>query len=228
MSENLKVTPNGIELHVGGADGTIVMQAGPYAGLHAKLVGKGIDARGNAPVRVVHVNPTIPFMFDPAYAKNAQPAPDQAAIDANKPIIPKEVEAPAAIVTEVFTSSTPMEANPFADIQTVSFDEETPFEVAGPDGADALESKPEAGTPEDMLQQLQDRDLAKFGVTNMEFNALGLSKSQTWKLYEQVIGKSTNRPAIQQAAEAILKRANANASDYTRVIQAIVRIRAAA
>lgn len=221
---NLKVTPNGVELHIGGADGTVVMQSGPYAGLQAKLVGRGIDVRGGAQVRVVHSAPTLPFLFDPAYAVNAQPAPDQAAIDASKPIIPKEVEAPPAIVTEVFTSSTPLEANPFADIQTVSFDEETPFEVASKDGAQELESKPEAGTPADMLQQLQDRDLTKFGITNSEFNTLGLSTRQTWKLYEQVIGRSTNRPAIQQAAEAILKRANANASDYTRVVQAIVRV----
>ena len=56
-----------------------------------------------------------------------------------------------------------------------------------------------------------------------EFNALGLSKAQTWKLYEQVIGRTTNRPAVQQAAQAILKKANANSSDYTRVVQAISR-----
>lgn len=228
MSDNVKVTANGIELHIGNVDGEVIMQSGPYAGLRTKLVGRGLDVRGNVPVRVVHNAPIVPFMFDPGYAISKQPAPDQAALDAMAPIVPTVVEPVQEEITmETFTSSTPMEANPFADIQTVSFDEEIQVEVEPTppaDGATDLKSNNEAGTPAEMLQILRDRDLRKFGITNSEFNVLGLTKNQTWKLYEQVIGRSTTRPAIQQAASALLTRANANAADYTRFVQALARV----
>ena len=228
---SVKQTQNGIELHIGSADGTFIMDSGPYAGLRTKLVGRGLSVGANTPIRVVHSAPPIIARFDPAYSVSAQPAPDQAALDAAKPAAVVEV-APVQeeeIVTETFTSSTPTEANPFADIQTVSFDEETPVELAQPeaetrDGADALSSNHEAGTPQDMLTILQGRDLRKPAISNMEFNALGLSKSQTFKVYEQVIGRTTNRPPVQQAAQAILVKANANAADYTRVVQALARV----
>lgn len=227
---SVKQTQNGIELHIGSPDGTFIMDSGPYAGLRTKLVGRGLSVGASTPIRVVHAAPPIIARFDPAYAVSAQPAPDQAALDAAKPAAVVEVATvEEEIVTETFTSSTPTEANPFADIQTVSFDEETPVELAQPetdaqDGAETLSSNHEAGTPLDMLTILQGRDLRKASISNMEFNALGLSKSQTFKVYEQVIGRTTNRPPVQQAAQAILVKANANAADYTRVVQALARV----
>jgi len=229
MSGQIVNTANGVEFHIAGSDGTITMQNGPYAGLRAKLIGQGIEVRGGTPVRVVHNAPLVPFMFDPSRAPNQQLPPDAEALALVKPVVVEIVRDEPEIVTEKFTTSTPTEANPFADLQVASFDDETPVSVdsdsgAKPDADGDLGPTVDVASPEATLKELQERDLQKFGISIAEFNALGLSKSQTWKLYEQVIGRTTNRPAVQQAAQAILKKANANSSDYTRVVQAISRV----
>jgi hypothetical protein len=234
MSGKIVNTAHGVEFHVAGSDGTVTMQSGPYAGLHAKLIGQGVDVRGGTAVRVVHNTHLVPFMFDPARAPNQQLPPDAAALAQVKPIIAEPVQEEQEIVTERFTTTTPTEANPFADLQVASFDDETPVSVDVETGTEEADTAPVAdgdiaptapvADAESTLEALQTRDLKNYGISIAEFNALGLSKAQTWKLYEQVIGRTTNRPAVQQAAQAILKKANANSADYTRVVQAISRV----
>lgn len=228
MSGQIINAAHGVEYHIAGADGTVVMQNGPFAGLRTKLIGQGIDVRGGTPVRVVHNAHLAPYMFDPGRAPSQQAAPDPSVLALIKPVTAEAVQPEHEIETEKFTTTTPTEANPFADLQVASFDDETPVAVDSEsepkeiaDG-DVTPTAPVA-SPDATLAILQARELKDFGISIAEFNALGLSKAQTWKLYEQVIGRTTNRPAVQQAAQAILKKANANSSDYTRVVQAISR-----
>lgn len=229
MNGNIKSTAHGVEYHVAGSDGTIIMQGGPFAGLRTKLIGQGIDVRHGMPVRVVHNEHIAPFIFDPAYAPNAQPAPDPSAVATAAAETKKAIEVVPEIVTEKFSQSTPTEASPFAEIQVATFDEETPIQLDAPEGGAAPEAgidlpETEAIGSEKTLETLQTRELKDFGISVNEFNSLGLSKSQLWKLYEQVIGRTTNRPSVTIAAQTIMKKANANAADYTRVVQAISRI----
>lgn len=218
-----KQGPNGVELHVASSTGHIIPKSGPLAGLRVKLLGKNV-VRGGTPVRLVPGEERAPYFFDAAYVVKPVPAIDpEAAAATNKAVKnPEPLEANDPVV-ESFRMSAPTEANPFADIQVATFDDDEAVSAGGvsaaPGDADT------AVDPEELMQLLQERDLRKFGITDVEFTALCLSKAQVWKIYEQVIGRSTNRPTIQQAVAAVLKKSRANAADYSRVVSVIKRVR---
>jgi hypothetical protein len=215
--------PHNVELVVQRPDGTIVMTQGAYAGVRAKLLG-GQSVRSGT-VRVVHAEPTPLPYFDPAYAK---PQP----IDANALVAvvaaPTQVEPEQPqITTEVFTKSTPTEANPWEDIQvTINEDEVVSAEIISdvPQSNGAL-NQPSELSPEELFDELINRDLRDFGLTEQEFNALRLSKRQLWLLNERVIGRTANKPTVPQAIRAIIEAANKDGSNYSRVMAAIKRVR---
>jgi hypothetical protein len=218
-------TPQNHEIHVAGPDGTIIMRDGAYAGLRAKVFG-GTVVHGSQ-VTVVHHEPTIPVMFDAGHAKILPPDPIAALAQQQIPALPK-VEEPKAIVGESFKSSMPTSTNPWADLQVTVDDDE---ELVVAEIIEECELTPaEANASNDLstdelIEMLTSRDLAQATMTAEEFNALKLTKRQLWKLYEQVCGRGTNKVSVPQAIEKILKSANTNAANYTRVVAAVRRVR---
>lgn len=204
-------------------DGTIVMTQGALAGVRTKLLGG--QASRSGVVRVAHAAPGPAAYFDPAYAQ--QKPIDPSAIV--KPVeTPKAVEAEQPkIMTEAFTKSAPTSADPWADIQiTVDEDEIVEAEVIETvEKSNAELNASSELSPEELFAELLDRDLRNFGLTEQEFNALRLSKRQLWKLNEQVIGRTANRPTVQYAIKAIIDKANKDASNYARVMAAIKRVK---
>jgi ribosomal 50S subunit-associated protein YjgA (DUF615 family) len=140
---------------------------------------------------------------------------------------PVEVVKPE-IVTEAFTKNSPTSADPWADIQ-ITVDEDEIVEAEVISSTDDKSNKDLNAmaelTPEELFAELLERDLRDFGLTEQEFNALRLSKRQLWKLNEQVIGRTANKPTVAQAIRAILEKANKDASNYARVMAAIKRVR---
>ena len=217
-------TGSGVVWHVGRPDNTFIPTEGEFAGIRMKLVG---TPTRNPNVAIIHHNPMIPQYFDPGHVKPVPPDPDaaRAAVALEKaretPVAKMEVKE---IQTEKFTKNTPTDANPFADLQTIEIDEDELVQAETPDAAGEFETiELDEGTGT-MLDILLARDLKEFGVTAEEFNSIGLTKRQFWKLYEQVIGRVTNKPSSAQAVSTLLAKANANAADYSRFIQAVKRI----
>jgi hypothetical protein len=210
--------PSNVELVMKRPDGTVVMSQGALAGVRTKLLGG--QASRSGVVRVTHAAPGPAAYFDPAYA--VQRAPDPSLV-----VKPVEVVKPE-IVTEAFTKNSPTSADPWADIQiTVDEDEIVEAEVISSteDKSNAELNAMSELTPEELFAELLERDLRDFGLTEQEFNALRLSKRQLWKLNEQVIGRTANKPTVAQAIRAILEKANKDASNYARVMAAIKRVR---
>ena len=217
--------PQNQEFHVKRSDGTIIMREGQYAGLRAKLMGGQFSQ--SAYVTVVHQEPRIPYIFESGRANVLPPDPAKAAeqLRQNVPELVKKEET--KIAAESFKSSTPTSANPWADLQIVVDDSE---EIVEAEIIETTLSPAEANTsnettPEDLIELLLTRDLAQATMTVEEFNALKLTKRQLWKLFEQVIGQTTQKPTVENAITKILARANANAANYSRVISAIKRVR---
>lgn len=221
---SIEHTGAGVVWHVGRPDGTFVPTEGEFAGLRMKLIGTGTPMR-NPNIAVVHHNPPVLQYFDPGHAKPTPPDPESARAALHlmqaqeKPVVKMPVRE---IQTEKFTKNTPTEANPFADLQTIEIDEDELVQAETDEGSQEFETiELDEGTT--VLDMLLARELRDFGMTAEEFNSVGLSKKQFWKVYEQVIGRVTNKPSSAQAVTTILSKANANAADYSRVIQAIKR-----
>lgn len=212
------------EIHTQRPDGTFVATHGPFAGLRAKMMG-GQTAK-NGQIRIVHHEPTLPYYFDPAYSKAQpiEPSLIQAQIVA---AVEAEKKPEQTITTEAFTKNAPTEANPWADLQIeIDEDEIVTSEVISEEPLSNAEinNSGELSTDE-LLDILINRDLRDFGMTNEEFNSLRLSKKQLWRLHEQIIGRSANKPTVSQAIKAVIDKANTSGSNYARVMQAIKRVR---
>lgn len=216
---------NNQEVHIARPDGTIIMTQGAFAGLRTKIMG-GTTLKSNV-VTIVHHDPTIPYIFDPSYA--VIPPPNAAAAAAQMLQNPNPVKEEIKVIkAETFISKTPTEANPWADLQIDIEDEDV--EVV----ADVIEEREltaaEANASNDMtsdelIEMLMTRDVASASMTVEEFNALKLSKRQLWRLYEQVIGQTVNKPNVQIAIQHVLKKANSSPANYSRVTMAIKRVR---
>jgi len=224
----IKHTRGGVEIHLNDPYGNGTVRDGVFAGQNVLILG-GRPVRAGAPVRVVHQAPQIPFVFDPTYAPDKQPPldPEGAAAMAEAKKIPDVIDLPE-VEMETFTKSTPTEANPFADMQIATFDEDESVamlpevtESPAVPGAVTESTQKTSSDPEELIKILQERDLRRFGISDSEFNALCLKKAQVRKIYEQVIGRSSNQPTVNQAVQAILKKARSNAADYTRVVNSI-------
>jgi hypothetical protein len=185
----------------------------------------GSPVRGGDTVRIVNHEVGVPYLINPA-GMARPPRPDL--IVATTAPIGDGVKARPDILAEEaierFEQKKVTESNPFADLQIVVNDDDdvVAAEIVSEEDEEGQEI---VATPDEILEQLLERDIKFAKLSEVEFNALQLSKKQLWHLHEQVIGRTVNKPTVAQGIQNILKSANSNGANYRRVVDAIKRVR---
>lgn len=118
--------------------------------------------------------------------------------------------------------------NPFADIGIVYEDENVIAEAEEPDTTTPSNAELNASNvvdPETLYAELLDRNVKSFGISREELAAFNLTAAQVKALFVDVIGSNPNVVPIGKQKRRIRDVASKSFSDYTRVINAIKKVR---
>lgn len=158
----------------------------------------------------------------------------QRSIVSNTP--PKQVEqAPVVIVEEEETNLQGFQMkkktdvmNPFADIGIIYEDENVlaeaeEAEVVVTSNADLNASN--LVDPETLYAEMLDRTTKTFGISREELAAFNLTSAQVKALFVEVTGERSTQIPVGKQKRRIRDKASQSFSDYTRVINAIKKVR---
>lgn len=119
--------------------------------------------------------------------------------------------------------------NPFADIGIIYEDENVIAEAEEPDAVVTSNADLNASNvvdPETLYAELLDRNAKSFGISREELAAFNLTSAQVKALFIDVIGSNPSTIPSGKQKRRIRDFASKSFSDYTRVINAIKKVRA--